>query len=144
VLCALTASDRFAAGISRYGVADLRALAADTHDFEARYLDGLVGPLPGAEAVYVERSPLSHLDRFTTPMLIEQGLDDEVVPPAQSEAVRDALAAKGIPHAYLAFAGEGHGFRRAETLVRSLEAELGFLAAVFGFSPPGVPTLELD
>lgn len=144
VLCALTASDRFAAGISRYGVADLRALAADTHDFEARYLDGLVGPLPGAEAVYVERSPLSHLDRFTTPMLIEQGLDDEVVPPAQSEAVRDALAAKGIPHAYLAFAGEGHGFRRAETLVRSLEAELGFLAAVFGFSPPGVPALELD
>lgn len=144
VLCALTASDRFAAGISRYGVADLRALAADTHDFEARYLDGLVGPLPDAEAVYVERSPLSHLDRFTTPMLLEQGLDDEVVPPAQSEAVRNALAAKGIPHAYLAFEGESHGFRRAETLVRSLEAELGFLGQVLGFDTPGIAGLELS
>ncbi|HKT57338.1 MAG TPA: prolyl oligopeptidase family serine peptidase, partial [Microbacterium sp.] len=123
VLCALTASDRFAAGISRYGVADLRALAAHTHDFEARYLDGLVGPLPEAEAVYIERSPLSHLDGFTTPMLLEQGLDDAVVPPSQSEAVRDALAAKGVAHAYLAFEGEAHGFRRAETIVRALEAE---------------------
>ena len=144
VLCALTASDRFAAGISRYGVADLRALAADTHDFEARYLDRLVGPLPAAEAVYVERSPLSHLDRFATPMLLEQGLDDAVVPPAQSEAVRDALAARGVPHAYLAFEGEGHGFRRAETLVRSLDAELSFLGQVLGFDTPGVPALDLD
>jgi len=144
VLCALTASDRFAAGISRYGVADLRALAADTHDFEARYLDGLVGPLPEAEAVYVERSPLSHLDRFTTPMLIEQGLDDPVVPPAQSEAVRDALAARGVAHAYLAFEGESHGFRRAETLVRSLETELAFLGRVLGFETPGVPALDLS
>ena len=144
VLCALTASDRFAAGISRYGVADLRALAADTHDFEARYLDRLVGPLPEAESVYVERSPLSHLDRFSTPMLLEQGLEDAVVPPTQSEAVRDALAARGIPHAYLAFEGEGHGFRRPETLVRSLEAELSFLGQVLGFATPGVPALALD
>ncbi|MFV0318804.1 MAG: S9 family peptidase [Microbacterium sp.] len=144
VLCALTASYRFAAGISRYGVADLRALAADTHDFEARYLDGLVGPLPEAEPVYVDRSPLSHLDRLTTPMLIEQGLDDAVVPPAQSEAVRDALAARGIVHAYLAFEGEAHGFRRADTLIRSLEAELGFLGAILGFETPGVPPLELS
>jgi len=144
VLCALTSSDRFAAGISRYGVADLRALASDTHDFEARYLDGLVGPLPEAEAVYIERSPLSHLDRFTTPMLLEQGLEDRVVPPSQSEAVRDALAAKGIPHVYLAFEGEAHGFRRPETLVRSFEAELGFLASVFGFAAPGIPPLVPD
>jgi len=143
VLCALTSSDRFAAGISRYGVADLRALAADTHDFEARYLDGLVGPLPEADDVYTSRSPLSHLDRFTTPMLIEQGMDDLVVPPSQSEAVRDALAARGIAHAYLAFEGEGHGFRRAETLRTSLEAELSFLGQVLGFDPPGVPVLPL-
>lgn len=144
VLCALTATDRFAAGISRYGVADLRALAADTHDFEARYLDGLVGPLPAAEDVYVERSPLSHLERFTTPMLIEQGMDDLVVPPAQSEAVRDALASRGIPHAYLPFEGEGHGFRRADTIQRSLEAELSFLGQVLGFETPGVPVLPLE
>lgn len=144
VLCALTASDAFAAGISRYGVADLRALAADTHDFEARYLDGLVGPLPGTEDVYLERSPLSHLDRFTTPMLLEQGLDDHVVPPAQSEAVRDALAERAIAHAYLAFDGEGHGFRRRETLVRSLEAELSFLGQALGFETPGVPRLPLE
>jgi dipeptidyl aminopeptidase/acylaminoacyl peptidase len=143
VLCALTASDRFAAGISRYGVADLRALAADTHDFEARYVDGLVGPLPAAEAVYVERSPLSHLDRFTTPMLLEQGLEDAVVPPSQSEAVRDALAAKGIASAYLTFAGEGHGFRRSETIIRTLEAEYAFLGAVLGFETPGVAAIEL-
>ncbi|MDL9980536.1 prolyl oligopeptidase family serine peptidase [Microbacterium sp. ASV49] len=144
VLSALARSDVFAAGISRYGVADLRALAADTHDFEARYLDGLVGPLPEAEAVYIERSPLSHLDGFTAPLLIEQGLEDPVVPPAQSEAVRDALAARGIPHAYLAFEGESHGFRRAETIIRTLEAEVAFLGAVFGFEPDGVEPLELS
>lgn len=144
VLCALTATDRFAAGISRYGVGDLRALVAETHDFEAHYLDGLVGPFPAAEAVYIDRSPLSHLDRFTTPMLIEQGLDDEVVPPAQSEAVRDALAANGIPHAYLAFEGEAHGFRRTETIVRSLESELSFLGQILGFVPADVERLRLE
>ena len=143
VLCALVQSDAFAAGISRYGVADLRRLAADTHDFEARYLDGLVGPLPAAEDRYIARSPLSHLDRFTTPMLLEQGLEDQVVPPSQSEAVRDALAANGVPHAYLAFDGEGHGFRRAETIVRQLEAEMAFLGAILGFAPDGIPPLDL-
>jgi dipeptidyl aminopeptidase/acylaminoacyl peptidase len=144
VLCAVTRPGAFAAGISRYGVADLRRLAADTHDFEASYLDGMVGPLPEAEAVYIERSPLSHLDRLRTPLLIEQGLDDLVVPPSQSEAVRDALAANGVPHAYLAFDGEGHGFRRAETAIRTLEAELAFLGQIFGFETPGVPPLELE
>jgi dipeptidyl aminopeptidase/acylaminoacyl peptidase len=143
VLCAVTASDAFAAGISRYGVADLRMIAADTHDFESRYLDSMVGPLPEAEAVYIERSPLSNLDRLTTPLLLEQGLDDRVVPPSQSEAVRDALAAKGVPHVYLAFEGEGHGFRRAETIVRTLEAELAFLGQILGFETPDVPPLDL-
>ncbi|MFE7846394.1 alpha/beta hydrolase family protein [Microbacterium sp. NPDC057407] len=144
VLCAVAATDAFAAGISRYGVADLRRLAEDTHDFEARYLDSMVGPLPEAEPVYIERSPLSRLDRLRTPLLIEQGLDDRVVPPSQSEAVRDALAANGVPHAYLAFEGEGHGFRRAETLVRQLEAELAFLGQVLGFEPVDVPALTLS
>jgi dipeptidyl aminopeptidase/acylaminoacyl peptidase len=144
VLCALTLADAFAAGISRYGVADLRRLAEDTHDFEARYLDSMVGPLPEAEHLYIARSPLSRLDRLRTPMLIEQGLDDRVVPPSQSEAVRDALKANGVPHAYLAFAGEGHGFRRAETVVRQLEAEIAFLGGVFGFEPDGIGPLDLD
>jgi len=104
----------------------------------------MVGPLPDAEWLYIERSPLSHLDRLRTPLLIEQGLDDLVVPPSQSEAVRDALAANGVPHAYLAFEGEGHGFRRSETVIRTLEAELAFLGQIFGFETPGVPPLDLD
>ncbi|MEV8266485.1 prolyl oligopeptidase family serine peptidase [Microbacterium sp. NPDC076911] len=144
VLCALAQSDVFGAGISRYGVADLRRLAEDTHDFEARYLDSMVGPLPEAEQLYIDRSPLSHLDEFTTPLLIEQGLDDLVVPPSQSEAVRDALAGAGVAHAYLAFEGEGHGFRRAETIVATLEAEIAFLGAVFDFVPPDVAPIELN
>ncbi|MHC2999257.1 S9 family peptidase [Microbacterium sp. HJ5] len=144
VLCAVTLSDAFAAGISRYGVADLRRLAEDTHDFEARYLDGMVGPLPEAEALYVARSPLSRLERLRTPMLLEQGLEDRVVPPSQAEAVRDALRANGVPHAYLAFEGEGHGFRRTETVIRQLEAEVAFLGQVLGFEPDGIPPLDLD
>lgn len=143
VLCALVASDVFAAGISRYGVADLRRLAADTHDFEARYLDSMVGPLPEAEELYIARSPLTRLERLTTPMLLEQGLEDLVVPPSQSEAVRDALAANGVPHVYLAFEGEGHGFRRAETVTRQLEAEVAFLGRILGFEPVGVPPIDL-
>ncbi|MET0734183.1 MAG: prolyl oligopeptidase family serine peptidase, partial [Microbacterium sp.] len=144
VLAAVTRTDAFAAGISRYGVGDARALAADTHDFEARYLDGLIGPLPDAEDVYVERSPLTRPELFRVPLLLLQGADDAVVPPAQSEAVRDALAAHGVPHAYVLYEGEGHGFRSAETVVHALETELGFLGAVFGFTPPGVPAVTLD
>ncbi|PKI90462.1 S9 family peptidase [Actinomycetales bacterium SN12] len=135
VLCALVRGGAFTAGISRYGVADLRMLAAETHDFEARYLDGLVGPLPDAESVYIERSPLSHADRIDVPVLLQQGSDDRVVPPSQSEAIRDALAARGVPHEYLLFEGEGHGFRAAETIIASLEAELRFLGRTFGFEP---------
>ncbi len=107
VLASLVNTDAFAAGMSRYGVGDARALATDTHDFEARYLDGLIGPLPAAEQLYLERSPLSHPERFRVPLLLLQGADDRVVPPAQSEAIRDALAARGIPHAYVALRGRG-------------------------------------
>lgn len=144
VLCAVADTDVFAAGISRYGVADLRRLVEDTHDFEARYLDGLVGPLPEAESVYLARSPLSRPESLRTPLLILQGADDPVVPPSQSEALRDALAANGVPHAYLLFEGESHGFRRSDTLQRAFEAELAFLGEVLGFATPGVPALPLD
>lgn len=133
VLSALVRGGVFAAGIDRYGVADARMLAADTHDFELHYLNGLIGPLPEAEAVYIERSPLTHADRIDVPVLILQGADDAVVPPSQSEAIRDALAARGVPHEYLLFPGEGHGFRRAETIIAAAEAELRFLGEAFGF-----------
>ncbi len=144
VLGALVNTDVFAAGISRYGVGDARALADESPDFESRYLDGLIGPLPEAEALYLERSPLSHAERFRVPVLLLQGSDDAVVAPAQSEAIRDALAARGIPHAYVLYEGEGHGFRRAETIVHALESELAFLGQVFGFETPGVSPLTLS
>ncbi|MCU1351046.1 MAG: peptidase prolyl oligopeptidase active site domain protein [Acidimicrobiales bacterium] len=134
-LAALTFHDTFAAGASHYGVADLEALARETHKFESRYLDGLVGPYPEARDVYVERSPINHTDRLTCPLIIFQGLEDEVVPPNQAEMMVAALAAKGVPHAYVPFAGEQHGFRRAENIVRALEGELWFYGRVFGFDP---------
>ena len=144
VLSALTRGQSvFAAGASYYGVADATALVQDTHDFESRYLDGLVGPLPEAQAVYDERSPLRHVDRLDRPVLLLQGLDDPVVPPAQAERFLAALSGSGVPHAYLAFPGEAHGFRKAENVVTSLEAELSFYGQVLGFTPPDVPTLPL-
>ena len=133
----------FSAATSYYGVADLRELAAQTHDFESRYLDGLVGPLPGYEAIYAERSPVGHVTAATCPILLLQGLDDPVVPPAQSEAIAAQLAEYGIRHAYLAFEGESHGFRRADTIIRCLEAELSFYGQNLGFSPPGIPVLAI-
>lgn len=144
VLAALVGTDVFHAGISRYGVGDARALAADTHDFEARYLDGLIGPLPEAESVYIERSPLSRPDRFRVPLLLLQGAEDAVVPPTQAEAIRAALAARGVPHAYVLYEGEGHGFRRADTMVHALATELAFLGQVFGFATPGVDPVALS
>ncbi len=135
VLAALTQSDVFAAGTSLYGVADLEALATDTHKFESRYLDGLVGPYPGAKSVYEERSPINHTDGFSCPLLVLQGDEDEIVPMNQAEAIVAAVAAKGIPHAYVLFEGEQHGFRKAENIVRSLEAELWFYGRVLGFEP---------
>jgi dipeptidyl aminopeptidase/acylaminoacyl peptidase len=142
-LAALTRTDAFAAGASYFGVAELLRFAAETHDFESRYLDGLIGPLPEAHDLYVERAPLSHVDEVSCPVLLLQGLEDEVVPPSQSEMFRDALDRKKIPHAYLAFEGEQHGFRREENQVTSLEAELSFYGQVFGFATPGVPELPL-
>ncbi len=134
-LAALAFHDVFKAGASHYGVADLRALDADTHKFESRYLTDLLAPLPEREALYAARSPLHHADRLSCPVIFFQGLDDKVVPPAQSEAMVAALRARGIPTAYLPFEGEGHGFRRKESLQRALEAELSFYAQVFGFEP---------
>ncbi|WP_091225758.1 prolyl oligopeptidase family serine peptidase [Microbacterium sp. 3J1] len=137
VLCALVRGGTFAAGISRYGVADLRMLAEHSHDFEAHYIEGLVGPLPEAERLYGERSPLTHADRIDVPVLLMQGADDGVVPPTQSEAIRDALEARGVDHEYVLYPGEGHGFRASETIVDALERELAFLGRVFGFTPAG-------
>jgi dipeptidyl aminopeptidase/acylaminoacyl peptidase len=134
-LAALCFHDTFAAGTSLYGVADLSVLAQDTHKFESRYLDGLVGPWPDAADTYAERSPISHTDGFDRPLLVLHGREDAVVPPAQAEVVVAALAERGVPHAYVLFDGEQHGFRRAETLVRALEAELWFYGRVFGFTP---------
>ena len=136
-LCALTGSDVFAAGISRYGVADLEALARDTHKFEARYLDGLIGPWPERADLYRERSPIWRTSQLRTPMIVLQGTDDRVVPQSQSEQVVEALADAGVPHAYLLFEGEGHGFRRGPNIVAALEAELSFLGQVLGFEPAG-------
>jgi dipeptidyl aminopeptidase/acylaminoacyl peptidase len=136
-LAVLTATEAFAAGVSRYGVADLAALGADTHKFESRYLDSLVGPYPAAEAVYRERSPIHHTDRLSSPLLMLQGSEDEIVPPAQSEQMAAALDAKGIPHAYVVFDGEQHGFRRAENIRLALDLELAFYARVLGVDVAG-------
>jgi len=134
-LAALAFHDTFAAGVSKYGVADLAVLAQETHKFESRYLDGLVGPWPEAEATYRERSPLYHAHRIRVPLLVLQGLEDEVVPPNQSQMIVDALETNGIPVTYLTFEGEQHGFRKAETIIRATEAELAFYGEVFGFPP---------
>jgi dipeptidyl aminopeptidase/acylaminoacyl peptidase len=134
-LAALAFRDAFAAGICYFGIGDLETFVRDTHKFEARYLDRLVGPYPAAAEIYRERSPIHYLDQLDCPLLILQGLDDRVVPPNQSQMMADALRAKGIPYVYLAFEGEGHGFRGQSALRRSLEAELSFLGQVFGFTP---------
>lgn len=140
-LCAVTFRDRFKAAASYYGVADAASLAADTHKFESRYMDGLIGPWPEAQEGYRARSPIHHAEPITAALIIFQGLDDPVVPPSQAEAMVDALRRRGLPHAYLSFEGEQHGFRRATTLARCLEAELSFYASVLGFDPadPGAP-----
>ena len=135
VLAALAQSDVFSAGGDFYGVADLEALARDTHKFESRYLDGLIGPWPAAKALYDARSPINHLDRFVAPLLILQGSEDPIVPPNQAYMIRDALKKKGVAVAMIEFAGEGHGFRRAENIIRAKEAELDFYGRVFGFKP---------
>ncbi|WP_181781936.1 dipeptidyl-peptidase 5 [Pseudonocardia pini] len=144
VLAALARADTpFSAGADHYGVADLEALAADTHKFESRYLDGLVGPYPAAREVYVERSPIHHVDQFHTPLIVLQGDEDAIVPPNQSEAIVEALRARQVPVAYLLFTGEQHGFRKAENIRRALDAELSFYSQVFGFATD-VPEIEVE
>jgi len=132
-LCALTFRDVFKAGASHYGVSDLEALELDTHKFEAKYSDGLVGPYPERRDLYIERSPIHSADQLSCPVIFFQGLEDKVVPPNQAEMMVDALRKKGVPVAYVAFEGEQHGFRKAENIKRALDAELYFYSRVFGF-----------
>jgi dienelactone hydrolase len=132
-LAALTFRDVFKAGASYYGVSDMASLAAETHKFESRYLDSLVGPYPASKAVYDARSPIYAVDQLSCPIIFLQGSEDKIVPPNQAEKMVSALKAKGIPVAYLLFEGEQHGFRKAENIKRSLEAELSFYAQIFGF-----------
>jgi len=143
-LCALTFTDAFAAGASYYGVSDLEPFATFTHKFELKYTDLLVGPWPEAADLWRERSPVRHAERISKPVLILQGDEDEVVPPSQAELIVAALEERAIPHAYLLFEGEQHGFRRSENIARSLEAELTFYGRVLGFDPADdLPTLDI-
>ena len=140
--------DAFAAGASYFGISDMEALARDTHKFESRYLDQVIGPYPECKELYVQRSPIHSLAGFTAPLLLLQGLDDPMVPPDQSRLIFEALKSRGVPTAYLPFAGEGHGFRKAANRVRALQAELYFYAQVLGFETseelPGLEIVGLD
>jgi dipeptidyl aminopeptidase/acylaminoacyl peptidase len=145
-LAALAFTDAFAAGASHYGVADLELLARDTHKFESRYLDGLVGPWPEAAEEYQRRSPIHHVDQIKKPLILFQGLEDKVVPPAQAELMYEALRNRGVPVAYLAFEGEQHGFRQADTIITVAETELLFYGTVLDFEPAAgkrTPTLDI-
>jgi dipeptidyl aminopeptidase/acylaminoacyl peptidase len=142
----LTSTDVYACGTILYPILDLAEWGSgQTHDFESQYLETLVGPLTEVPGRYAERSPTEHADRIAAPFLLLQGLDDVICPPVQCERFLARLEGEGrrVPHAYIAFEGEGHGFRRAETMVRALESELSLYAQVFGLNPPGIPTLEL-
>ncbi len=144
-LAALAFRDLFSAGTTYFGIGDLRAFVHDTHKFESRYLERLVGPWPEAAALYVERSPSLHAGRIGAPVLVLQGAEDRVVPPSEAERIVDALDERRIPHAYLLFPGEDHGFRSADAIIRSFEAELGFYGQVFGFEPADpIAPLEIE
>ncbi|MEM9623806.1 MAG: prolyl oligopeptidase family serine peptidase [Pseudomonadota bacterium] len=144
VLAALASSGVFAAGANYYGVSDLTVLARDTHKFESRYLDSLIGPYPAEAEIYTARSPINALDSFSSPLITLQGLEDEIVPPNQSEKIFNALVNKGVAAAYLTYAGEQHGFRQAESIISSLEAELYFYGRVLGFEPAGeLPAVDI-
>jgi dipeptidyl aminopeptidase/acylaminoacyl peptidase len=136
-LCALTFHDLFSAGASHYGISDLEALAVDTHKFESRYLDSLIGPYPERQDLYQARSPIHFTDRLSCPLILFQGLEDQVVPPNQAEMMAQALRDKGLPVAYVPFEGEQHGFRRAENIVRALDGELYFYSRIFNFQLAG-------
>ncbi|MGI5479839.1 prolyl oligopeptidase family serine peptidase [Streptomyces lavendofoliae] len=139
----LAATGVYACGTLLYPVLDLDGWAQETHDFESRYMESLIGPPEDVPGRYRERAPLAQVERITAPFLLLQGLDDVICPPAQSERFLAAVAGRGIPHAFIAFEGEGHGFRRADTVVRALEAELSLYAQVFGITRTDVPPLEL-
>jgi dipeptidyl aminopeptidase/acylaminoacyl peptidase len=141
-LAALAFRRTFAAGASHYGVCDLEALARDTHKFESRYLDGLIGPYPEARDVYIQRSPVRHVDGFDRPLAVFQGLEDPIVPPSQAQMIVDALRQRGVPVAYVTFEGEQHGFRQPANIRRALDGELSFYAQVFGFGLPGDEGIE--
>ena len=144
-LQSLVATTTFSAGVSYYGIGDLEMLARDTHKFESRYMDGLIGPYPAAAQTYRDRSPIHHLDRLSAPMLLLQGADDKVVPPNQAQEMAAAVRAKGLPVALIVFEGEGHGFRRADTITAATEAELSFYGRVFGFTPAdSLPPIQID
>jgi dipeptidyl aminopeptidase/acylaminoacyl peptidase len=134
-LACLAFNDVFRCGASLYGVSDLALLVRDTHKFESRYLDRLVGPYPQAEAVYRQRSPIFHLDGFDRPVILLQGLEDKIVPPNQAELILESLKKRGVPVAYVPFEGEQHGFRKAENIIRAYEAELYFYSQILGFTP---------
>jgi dipeptidyl aminopeptidase/acylaminoacyl peptidase len=136
-LCALTFHDVFKLGASYYGVSDLKGLDQDSHKFESHYNEYLIAPAPHADALYQARSPINHTSRLARPMIFFQGLDDKVVPPQQSEMMVDALKARGVPVAYVPLEGEGHGFRKAENIIRTLEAELYFYQRMFGLHAAG-------
>jgi len=135
-LCALVFTTVFKAAASYYGVSDLEALTRDTHKFESRYLDRLIGPYPESQHVYRERSPIHFTDALSCPIIFFQGAEDKIVPPSQAEQMVAVLRQKGLPLAYLLFEGEQHGFRKAETIKRTLDAELYFYSRVFGFDLP--------
>jgi dipeptidyl aminopeptidase/acylaminoacyl peptidase len=140
----LATTDVYACGTIIYPILDLAGWATgETHDFESRYLETLVGPYAEVPGRYAERSPTERADGITAPFLLLQGLDDVICPPAQCERFLARMAGRQVPHAYIAFEGEGHGFRRAETTIRALEAELSLYAQVFGLNAPGIPALEL-
>jgi dipeptidyl aminopeptidase/acylaminoacyl peptidase len=144
-LCALTFHDLFKAGASYYGVSDLKGLDTDSHKFESHYNEYLIAPAPESEMLYLLRSPINHTDELKRPMIFFQGLDDKVVPPQQSEVMVEALRASGVPVAYMTLEGEGHGFRKAESIVRTLEAELYFYLRIFGLaSPEGLPAVAIE
>ena len=145
VLAALTFHDTFSAGASHYGIGDLTTLAQDTHKFESRYLDKLVGPWPQAEDIYRQRSPINHIEQLDCPVIFFQGMEDKVVPPNQAETMVSALRERGIPVAYITFEDEGHGFRSASSIVMALEGELEFYSRIFGFPlPEPGPGIQID
>jgi dipeptidyl aminopeptidase/acylaminoacyl peptidase len=135
VLCALTFRDQFQAGASHFGISDLEVFAGDTHKFESRYLDRLVGPCPARRDLYRQRSAINYADQIHAPVILFQGLEDKIVPPNQAELIVEVLRKKGLPVAYLPFEGEQHGFRRAGNIKRALDAEFYFYSRVFGFEP---------